>query len=151
KTPRETKMQRLKRISVIIEPPSWLGVIGRMQPVHDAPANGKNGEGAALARSQTATNTTRLANDRPRYPSSAPVESAINSDRSRTRIFSSIERAFIASSIRVMQKGHPTASVSGSAALNWSKRVRLIGVPSRSSSQKHPPPAPQQNVRFLHK
>jgi hypothetical protein len=78
------------------------------------------------------------------------VESAISSEMSRTRIFSSVERAFIASSICVMQNGHPTASVSGFASLSSSKRMRLMREPSRSSFQKHPPPAPQHNVRFLH-
>ena len=45
----------------------------------------------------------------------AVVDSAINSDRSRMRSFSSSERDLTASSIIVMQNGLPTANVSGFA------------------------------------
>jgi len=81
------------------------------------------------------------------YFTCASVDSAISSARLRTRTFSSSDRDLTASSICVMQNGHPTASVSGFASLIWSKRFWLIRVPSLSSFQKHPPPAPQQNVR----
>jgi hypothetical protein len=46
----------------------------------------------------------------------APVDSAISSTRSRTRMVSSSERDFTASSIIVMQNGHPTATHLGFAS-----------------------------------
>ena len=48
----------------------------------------------------------------------APVASASSSARSRTRTVSSSERDLTASSIIVMQNGHPTATHSGFASLN---------------------------------
>lgn len=56
------------------------------------------------------------------YLSESSVASAISSARSRTRIFSSRERGLTASSIIVMQNGHPAAIVWGAASLIWSKR-----------------------------
>src|SRR5215472_17973275 len=47
-----------------------------------------------------------------------PVASAMSSARSRTRTDSSSERDFTASSIIVMQNGHPTATHSGFASLS---------------------------------
>jgi hypothetical protein len=52
------------------------------------------------------------------YLPAGSVDSATISMRSRTRIESSSERDFSASSIIVMQKGHPTASVFGLATLS---------------------------------
>src|SRR5262249_34989879 len=48
----------------------------------------------------------------------APVASAMSSARSRTRTDSSSERDFTASSIMVMQNGHPTATHCGFASLS---------------------------------
>src|SRR5712692_6220091 len=48
----------------------------------------------------------------------APVDSATSSIRSRTRMLSSSERDFTASSIIVMQKGHPTATHLGLASFS---------------------------------
>ncbi len=45
----------------------------------------------------------------------AVVDSAINSDKSRVRSFSSSARDLTTASIIVMQNGHPTANVSGFA------------------------------------
>jgi hypothetical protein len=53
-----------------------------------------------------------------RHLPSGSVDSATISIRSRTRIESSSERDFNASSIIVMQNGHPTATVFGFATLN---------------------------------